>query len=249
MICYTITSEGEGPLRYPEGSTAMTTTNEMIFATLKTKSDKTPKFAEQLRALGYEVTNTETCGDREIERERWAVNNLEITNPCDGNPLFISLGGGNYVDKLDNIKKVDFVNYFATKAERTERRKLRSVRGNIWQEVRRYGRQTKRYCINPEASWRDREYREFTFKANDYYGKNETVAEYIRLRDKADATVLDRKGAEIKWAIDDVKRAEEKVQKALEELKRAQERLAEKKARQAEGNAELNAFLKAKGIR
>ena len=227
----------------------MTTTNEMIFATLKTKGNKNAKYAEQLREMGYEVTNTETCGGHEIERERWAVNNMEILNPCDGNPLYVNLGGGNYVEKLDNIKKVDFVNYFATKAERTERRKLRSVRGNIWQEVRRYGRQTKSYCINPEASWRDREYREFTFKANHYYGQNETIAEYIRIRDKANATVWERKGQDVQWAIDDVKRAEEKVQKALEELKLAQERLAEKKARQAEGNAELNAFLKAKGIR
>lgn len=223
----------------------MATTNEMIFATLKTRGDKTPKYAEQLRAIGYEVDNIERCGGSQWERDYWAVNGLQIGKGDDGTVYLYSVGR-RAIKKLDNIKKVDFVNYFATRAERQSRRAAASARGDIWQ-VKYHYTQKSRECVNPDARWSEREYRTVKHHYTEYREGNETIRRYKELRDRANGRRYNTD--ELSYAEKCVKRAEEAVQNALKRLKEAQEDLAKEKVRKAEGSAELNEFLKAKGVR
>lgn len=225
--------------------TTTKTTNDMIFATLRTKGDKPAKYAEDLRALGYEVTNTDTdYRGREYGRDYWAVNGLQLSKCDDG--LWLCLRA-EQLKGLKAIAKVDFVNYLATRADRRAKAERMAARGNIWQFERHYTRE-ERVCLNPEARFWEREYRIENRHYSEYWGGNKTIEAYKSLRNKANGRDL-RSFDDLGWAEKRVERAKANVQKALAELERAQEALAKEKAKAAAGSAELDAFLKARGIR
>lgn len=241
---------------------AAKTTNEMIFATLKTKGDKPAKYAEQLRELGYDVTNVERYGDLECEREYWAVNGLHLVNP--GNePIYIGLRN-QHVSKLANIAKIDFVNYLATFDERKAKGMLINAHDGIWEQRMYYTGKRVVYVDEDgfEWSWP----RCNTTKVvrghhrHVYDSGNSTIEEYRNIKRKAEACGYgwraDQKDYEIELAERLVKDAEEKVERLWKELaeaeayvERRKEALQKEINRKAEGQDELDAWLKAKGIR
>lgn len=186
------------------------TTNEKIVATLRTKVGKPAKYAEDLRALGYEVTDFKNSGGITYDRDRWAVNGLEIDQCDDGLYLFLRVG---YVKGLRAIARVDFENYFATLEERTERAKRRSARGNIWQVLNR-NTYRERECVNPSARFWDREYRAVKRHRTLVSEGNQTIDRYLRLRDKAS-------GGDRYWGRNDIERAERAVDEAEAKVQEA----------------------------
>lgn len=224
------------------------TTNEMILATLRTKGDKPAKYAEDLRALGYEVTNTEAdYRGREYQCEYWEVNGLHASKFDDG-ALYLYLRA-EQLKGLKAMAKVDFVNYFATLDARKAKAGRMKAHGNIWQRERHYSSEV-RVCINPEARIWEREYRFEKRHYSEYWGGNETIEEYKRLSAKANGRrTFDGNFDDLRWAEEHVEKAKAAVQAALAALEDAQKDLAKEQARAAASNAELDAFLKARGIR
>lgn len=237
------------------------TTNEMIFATLKTKAEKPAKYAEQLRELGYEVENTRLSADgvNRYERNYWAVNGLEV-NKYEGVTAQLSLGRGQYVEKFENIKRIDFVGYFA----KLDERKAKAER--VWahdgiSDVRNYYVNTEtKYVDENGHKWNWPRYRttEVTRKVRThrYTSCNYTINEYKELKRKAEAANWrGLRGAEIKYAEDNVARAEKRVEDLWKQLEEAEREVERRKAelqkeidKKAEGQNELDAWLEAKGI-
>ena len=104
---------------------AAITTNEMIFRTLKTKvwnykgeRNPEPKYAEQLRAMGYTV---EPVYEDEYDVDaRWTVNGCYI-NSCEGKDLEFKTVS-TYVCGMSNISKIDFVHFFEIREARNAKR-------------------------------------------------------------------------------------------------------------------------------
>lgn len=245
----------------------MKTTNEMIFATLRTKTDKPAKYAEQLRKLGYTVENTRTYNENTYERTYWAVNGLELTMGCKW--LYAQLRGWRTVDKVDNIKKIDFVNYFATLEARTEKAERMAAHDAI-EETRRYevirttrymGDDGKLHRWRTDCSdWRNAKEIEVHYHHHYYNCVNHTISEYEELKRKAEARGYgwrsDKEDYEIEWAKREVKSAEERVERlykqleaAEREVQRCRNRVRAEVAKKSEGQRELHEWLVAKGIR
>ena len=242
----------------------MTTTNEMIFKTLKTKADKPAKFAEQLREMGYEVENEEWNYKHTERRPRtyWAVNDLEVSK-WEGETAQLSLGRGQYVEKFENIKKIDFVDYF----DKLEARKGKHERMNACDAIEQrheYWKNERTVYVGEDGKehrWYERGCKKQVrrYRHHRTIDINHTVEEYKGLKRKADARGYwhsNEADAEIKWAekyLADAEARVEKLWKQLEEAEREVERRKEgvKKeiAKKAEGQGELDAWLKAKGIR
>ena len=104
---------------------AAITTNEMIFRTLKTKvwnykgeRNPEPKYAEQLRAMGYTV---EPVYEDEYDVDaRWTVNGCYI-NSCEGKDLEFHTVS-TWVSGMENIGKIDFEHFLEIRDERTAKR-------------------------------------------------------------------------------------------------------------------------------
>lgn len=240
------------------------TTNEMIFATLKTKADKPAKYAEQLREMGYDVSNVRVYeeGGRAYDREYWAVNGLEMWK---ADNVVISLRGV-YVEKLENIKRVDFEDYFAKLDGRKAKAELMKAHGSI--------EQRDRWSVSKHDVWVDADgsVHRWRFDCKDYRNAkkaqrrsrrhyfddfNHTVIEYRNLKNKAEARGYGfSRDYAIKDAEEDIARAEKRVEELWKQLEQAEKVVERRKAalqkeidKKAEGGAELDAWLKAKGIR
>lgn len=240
------------------------TTNEMIFATLKTKGCKEAKYAEQLRELGYEVSNLDVAWDgAEYVREHWAVNGIELVYP-DRGAVYVSLGRGQCIDRLDAIKLVDFVDYFAKKAERDEKRRAMNSDGDITDD-RVYHVKKRDVYVDADGHvhrWYERGCHKETrrLRSRSYVSKNSTISTYKAMKRKAQASgnMLYSGGED--YEIEFAKRMQADAEKRVEELRKqleAAERAVERRKadvqreveKKQEGGRELDAWLKAKGIR
>lgn len=243
----------------------MTTTNEMIYKTLRTKADKPAKFAETLREMGYEVENTYQSfdGAKTYDRNYWAVNGLEV-NKYGGETAQLSLGRGQYVDRFDNIRKIDFVDYFAKDGERREKRERMAAHDSIDQK-HEYWVQTETYYVDEDGeehrwgrwNWTKKTRRHHHHRTID---RNCVIDEYKALKRKAEARghcwYEDEDDHEIKFAERMLADAEARVEKLWKELERAEAEVERRKQevqrqvdRKAEGRGELDAWLKARGVR
>lgn len=82
------------------------TINEMIYNTLRTKSDKIPKYYDVLTALGYKLRNDYTWNDREYWVIELSPDSVINFSKCQGKfTLYITT---RYV--RGNVKKVDYIN-------------------------------------------------------------------------------------------------------------------------------------------
>ena len=220
----------------------MTTTkqniNDMIYKTLRTKGDKTAKFADKLRELGYEVTNWGTSynGER-FEREYWCVNGLEV-DKYQGETAMLGLGRGQYVEKFDAIKRIDFVDYF----EKLESRKAKWERYTAHDNIKQERFSDKRYF------WTSRRYVKVGFTRDTNY----EVEQYKRLKAASKGGSLWGGNGfcdHMRYRMEDVERAERKLAEAQAELERAKEALAKAQAEVQERGGELHEFLTKRGIR
>lgn len=94
------------------------TVNEMILATLRTKTDKTPKYKKVLEALGYKLNNSHD----------WSTYDYWGIDAADGTVLVISQSYGKQRRlyktcrsvnvKFENLNKVDFENLLKTNRPR-----------------------------------------------------------------------------------------------------------------------------------
>lgn len=104
------------------------TVNEMIYATLTTKQDKTPKYKEALEAMGYVLSNTHdsSCYDywgivlSDDPRHRCV---LVISKSYHSGKRFL-FGNMGAIDTHD-IKKVDFINLIKIHQKRERFENLR----------------------------------------------------------------------------------------------------------------------------
>ena len=209
------------------------TTNEMIFRTLKTKvwhyngpRNPEPKYAEQLRALGYTVT----CDSDEWDLDaRWMVNGFAIES-FEGKDTHFNTACG-CVEGMANIGKIDFVNLFKVYGARKEKRILMNKRDGITDERYYY---TKK---NQSTYY----FRDGKRSLHRYESRNWTIARYVSLRASIDGNSRYERRA--------VEHAQEqliKAQKALDEAKAA---LRRAEARNAEQLEEIDELLKFKGVR
>lgn len=237
----------------------MKTMNEMIFATLKTKADKPAKYADQLREAGYEVENHHFDADGNMlwERDYWAVNDLEVYK-YDGQVAQLWLGRGNYVEKFENIKKIDFVDFFEKDAEREEKFKRMTAHNSIEQR-HEYWTGIKRIRVQdgPKPwNWHYRKERQRHHRIADI---NHVIDEYKALKRKADAVgcwYRAEADAEIEYAKKAVADAEARVEKLRKQLEKALADVEHRKKnvqkeidKKAEGQRELDEWLKARGVR
>lgn len=202
------------------------TTNEMIFRTLKTKvvnykgeRNPEPKYAEQLRDMGYEVTFAESPYGYD-EDDRWMVNGHRICSCC-GKDTHLPTAYGS-VDGMSNIAKVDFENLFKVFEERRAKRRDMQKHEGIWDE---------RYY---SKDWNGR--RRMT-----QYSGNKTVERYKMLRAQADD--------DCGWERRELKRAEKQLEEAMKNLEEAKARLARAEARNTEKHAAIDELLKEAGVR
>lgn len=240
----------------------MTTTNEMIFKTLKTKANKPAKYAEQLRGMGYEVKNTWTgCNGDEYENEYWSVDGLEF-GKGDSGPVFVNLRGYRTVEKLDNIRLIDFENYLATYDERKAKAERMEAHDDIEQRHERWVKKCIVYVDsdNHEHRWWKSGCKrvERRFRHHRTIDQNHVINEYKALKRKAEARgwLNDAEDAEIRSAEEWLEYAEERVEKLCRELEQAEKDVERRKAdiqkaidKKAEGRDELNAWLVERGIR
>lgn len=218
--------------------TAKQQVNDMIYKTLRTRADKPAKFADRLRELGYEVTDRDIKYDgTRHPRTYWSVNGLEVDR-FEGETATLYLGRGQHVSRFDEIKKIDFVDYFAKLESRMAKWHRMKAHDNIEQErVRkyRYFYETHRYAT--------------VTVTND---TNHEIAEYKRLKAASMGGAMcygDRFISHLEFRRDDVERAEQKLEMAKKELERAKAALAEEEAKMADKSGELHEFLAKRGIR
>lgn len=240
----------------------MTTTNEMILRTLKTKGSKPAKYAEKLREMGYEVSNEgKTVSGAKFQTEYWNVNGLELEKP-DRGAIYLCIRG-TFVDGLDHIKRIDFENYFATLDARRE--KAEAMRSHDAIEQRHhYTARVQKYYVDRDGnewSWcrRGCQVKTRRVRKHSIEDINHTVEEYIKLKRKSEARYAWRDSdadAEIRFAENMLAGAENRVEKLRKQLEAAEREVEERKRavqreieRKAEGRAELDAWLVAKGIR
>lgn len=238
--------------------------NDMIYKTLKTKADKPAKYADKLRELGYTVENDE-WNYRRTEREPrtyWAVNDLEVSK-WEGETAQLSLGRGQYINKFENIKKVDFVDYLAKRDERKAKAERMNAHDAIEQHHKYWKDEREFYIAEDGTEYRWYKYgcrREVRrYRKHSVVDFNHTVNEYKQLKRKAEArgySWRDEADSEIRFAERWLADAENRVEKLWEELEKAEKEVERRKAdvqkaidRKAEGGEELNAWLVAKGIR
>ena len=236
----------------------MTTTNEMIFKTLKTKADKPARFKEQLEELGYDV---------KVEKydNYWSVNGLAVSK-WEGETAQLNLGRGQYVEKFENIKKVDFVGYFEKLDARNAKRERMNAHDGIGQEHEYWKDEREFYIADDGTEYRWYKYgcKKVTrrFRHHRTIDRNYTVEEYRGLKRKADAAGWGywrsegETDYEIRFAEKMLASAEARVEKLWKELEAAEREVEDRKRRvqkeidrKAEGGRELDAWLKAKGIR
>lgn len=240
----------------------MTTTNEMIYKTLRTKADKPAKFAATLREMGYEVENTyQSIDGTTYDRNYWAVNGLEV-NKYGSETAQLSLGRGQYVERFDNIKKIDFVDYFAKDGERREKRKRMGAHDDIEQR-HEYWVQTETYYVDEDGeehrwgrwNWDKKTRRRHHHNTID---RNHVIDEYKALKHKAEARgyFWYENDHKIKFAERMLADAEARVAKLWKELEAAEREVERRKRavqreidKKAEGADELHKWLVAKGIR
>ena len=189
--------------------------NDIIFQTLKTKSDKPAKHAELLESMGYILDN---------EGKYWSVNGLRFYKL--GGKLEANLRPLCYVAGVDQLKKIDWANFFAVHDEREAKREaLNAVPTGIYQDKNRH-------------VW---------YNANECVEGNAIVEEYKRLKQQADQgnTSYDM----LKHARADVLEAKVALEKAQEKYIKAQNKLVDAQQRCEYGQVELNAFLVKRNIR
>ena len=205
------------------------TTNEMIFRTLKTKvwhyngpRNPEPKYAEQLRAMGYTVT----CDSDEWDVDaRWSVNGRYIDS-CEGKDLTFLTPGG-YVEGMANIGKIDFENLFRVWDERNAKRQLMNAHDEIVDNS---------YYMNA-YDWHRGTYRNMRV----IRGYNAVIENYKSLRERINNNSS--------WERKRIARAQEKLIEAQKELDAAKAALAKAESRDAERLAELDELLKKHGVR
>lgn len=88
------------------------TTNEMLFNTLKTKVNATPKYKAELEAMGYTLTNDDFD-------TYWTVNGVAISKGEGAAYFFFA---GRCVETLKELAKVDWEHYFKVRDERIAKR-------------------------------------------------------------------------------------------------------------------------------
>ena len=240
----------------------MTTTNEMIFRTLKTKADKRARYADELRELGYTVENTMTLTTGTYDREYWSVNGLELYRP-DAGPVSLDIRS-RCIERLDAIGRIDFENYFATYDERRAKEKRMASHGAIEQR-HQYRKGERSVYIDPDGrehrDWESgRRWARRTVRIHTYTDLNHTVEEYKRLKRKADASspwnyneeadynirYAERRVADAEARVEKLRRQLEEAEKCVERCKEDVQREIEKKA---EGRRELDSWLAERGIR
>lgn len=234
-------------------TTAKQNVNEMIFKTLKTKADKPARYAEQLRELGYDVKVDNKWDDY------WSVDCLTLRKG-DSGPVWVNLRGCRYVEKLDNIKRIDFVNYLATLDERKAKAKRMRAHDDIEQRHERWVKTMTVRVHHGNGPWQY-DYETVNRRVHNVIDENHVISRYRHLKEEAEARGHAWYGNgeddyEIKWAekcLADAEAHVEKLWRQLEEAERAVEgRRADVQAavdRKAEGRMELDAFLKAHGVR
>lgn len=207
---------------------AAITTNEMIFRTLKTKvfnykgeRNPEPKYAEQLRQMGYEVRHE--AEDAYDEDERWMVNGHMI-KMSEGRVYFNTANG--YVEGMANIGKIDFVNLFKVWDERKEKR----ASMNAHDEIVDNSFYTSAY------DWYRNVYRNMRVTR----GYNAVIENYKNLRERIDRNC--------RWERDDLIRAEKKLEEAMKNLERTKARLAKAEASNEEDLAKIDEILKKHGV-
>lgn len=239
-------------------ATAKQNVNDMIFKTLKTKADKPAKYVEQLRELGYEVENSwlNSAGNT-YKRDYWSVNGLEV-DKYEGETAQLALGRGQYVNRFDHIKRIDFVDYFAKLDERIAKAERMYAHDEI--------EQRHAYRVETFTKWVPANGRRYgkRVKLNRHIHNivdvNHVVNEYKMMKRKADASgwgwYENKKDYEIEFAksmLSDAEKRVEKLWKELEEaekeVERRKQRVREEIDRKAQGIDELDAWLKARGIR
>ena len=191
--------------------------NDMIFKTLKTKGDKPAKYAEQLRELGYEVTNVSRYGD--WESDYWRVNGVEFFKPDKG-AISINLRG-RYYERLDNILNIDFVGYFEKRDERNEKAALMQSHDGIEQR-HEYWVETNTYYIDENGekhnwgrwTWTKKTERRRHHRTID---NNWTIMQYKRLKRESEGNRWTGLKSDADYAREDIERAEKAVGEALEE--------------------------------
>lgn len=221
--------------------------NSMIFKTLRTWEYDEPKYKDILEAHGYELGN---------KNRRWSVkrNGLElaIREAYKGSGLVLELRS-SIVEKLANIKRVDFVGYFETSAARKGSAWNVTDDGKIYQ-TRHQGFQRRWYgarCWGYSTKRHERGYRHTIVK-----DENKVVAEYKELKRKATQGCewghwggvgeyehnIERNNERIKYYLECIEEEQRKLAKNYEKL-------AEAKLRAKGNEGELDSFLKAHGIR
>lgn len=228
----------------------MTTTNEMIYKTLRTKTDKPAKFAEQLREMGYEVKATYEAYGKEYESDYWAVNGLHVCK-YEGETAYLSLRS-QCIERLDALKPVDFENYFATLDARTEKAERMAAHDNIEQR-HSYGKDTFTVRVKDgEGRW-NYHHEERTRRWHRMTDTNHEISRYKTLKNKADGfgygwVPYDRR-TDVQDAERDLDRAEKALAEAQEKVEKARKALEKALADEVKHGGELNEFLTARGIR
>ncbi len=225
-------------------TTKTKTTNEMIFATLTTTKKRTPKYADQLRELGYTV---------EPGFEYWKVNGLCVSRYS---KLGIRLRC-RYIEGKQNIAKIDFEDYFKKYDSRWAKRSWsfenESIAddGKIWQR--------KCYRVTTYYDHWDSKAREAVYYKHRYMfteDSNRVIAEYKRLKKTADTGCTeygwDSAESELNWVAkreEEVRKAEQKLEYAKAQLEKAKEDYLKAQKRRVDGFLELNDFLREHGVR
>lgn len=223
------------------------TVNEMLFDTLTTKVEKTPKYKELLEDMGY----TLEADKYEIF---WSVNGIHFYR---GRGFECTLYNGisrRTIQGKENLAKVDWKNLLATREERRAKNDAMYQQGNFrviptTNIVRVSGHYDENGSWIPGRRYEVRNYDCF----------NETIDRYHELKRKASEAPNSPYGygstnvqyAE-KW-LEDAKRdleiALEKVQRAKKRIAKRERELAKEIEKAAAGKAELEAFLAEHNVR
>ena len=225
------------------------TVNEMLFDTLTTKVEKTPKYKELLEDMGYTL-------EADKYEAFWSVNGIQFYR---GRGFECHIYNGNKnrrrtIQGKENLAKVDWKNLLATRKERRAKNEARYQQGNF------------RVIPTTDSVWVSGYYDEddnyipgHSYLVRNYDCYNETIERYHKLKRAASEAPSNPYGygsTHVEYAEKWLENAKRDLEEALAEVEKAKKRiakcekdLAEEIEKATAGKAELEAFLAEHNVR